>query len=387
MTQEQQFVLDALRTAFRLNAGGMSAWKNASLDLNEAERIIVKNGILPTVYPVLESFPELQSKLLGRYYTIAAQTVKQDYEGNRILHAMNDAGIDCIALKGWELRKLYPEGVLRQMADIDILVRDYRYRQIEKLMAGLGFSAEGKTILMHDMFYKGSITAEIHKRLTDDSAEIKKWEKAMWKSAVPSDMGEHVFHMKDEDFYVFHLVHMHKDLLGGCLGLRRIADTWLILKAFPKLDRAYLDSVLGAMGLALFEERMVALSKAVMGETEVDANSATLLASAFRYGIYGTSEADKLSRAVAASGDHVDSAGIRAMIRIVFMPYPLMKAHFPALEKYPILLPWFWMVRILDKLKGDRNAIRGRLKKLDYRGLNEADYEEMKRFIDAGGCS
>ena len=386
MTQEQQFVLDALRTAFRLNAGGMSAWKNASLDLNEAERIIVKNGILPTVYPVLESFPELQSKLLGRYYTAAAQIIKQNYEGNRILHAMNDAGFDCIALKGWELRKLYPEGVFRQMADIDILVRDYRYRQIEKLMAGLGFSAEGKTILMHDKFYKGSITAEMHKRLTDDSAEIKKWEKAMWENAVPTDMGEHVFRMKDEDFYIFHIVHMHKDLLDGCLGLRRIVDTWLIQRAFPNLDRTYLDRSLGAMGLTLFEERMVALGKAVMGETQVDANSAILLASVFRYGIYGSAETHRLSHAVIASGDSVGKASIRAMIRIVFMPYPLMKAHFPVLEKFPVLLPWYWMVRIFDKLKGDRNAIRGRLRKLDFRGLNEADYEEMKRFLEAGGC-
>ena len=123
-----------------------------------------------------------------------------------------------------------------------------------------------------------------------------------------------------------------------------------------------LGSSLGAMGLTLFEERMVALGKAVMGETQVDANSAILLTSAFRYGIYGSPKTHRLSRAVIASGDSVGKASIRAMISIVFMPYPLMKAHFPVLEKFPVLLPWYWMVRIFDKLKGaiyERIILRG----------------------------
>lgn len=74
----------------------------------------------------------LQQRLKGRYLAALKQSIVQDSEGEMILKALSDAGFDCVALKGWELRKLYPDVTMRQMADLDILVRNYDFDGIKK---------------------------------------------------------------------------------------------------------------------------------------------------------------------------------------------------------------------------------------------------------------
>ena len=384
-TNEQQFVLDALRCAIRAEDTALTAWEGKKLDPDTVAKIIRKNGILLTVFPALKDFPIIQNSLREEYYAAIAQSVRQDYEGKRILSALNSEELDCIALKGWEMRLLYPKPTMRQMADLDILVREYNYQKIKKLMIRLGYKAEPESSWMHDSFIKDSITVEIHKRLTDDSGEIQKWEKQLWSRAIPTDESSHIFCMKHEDYYIFHLLHMYKDFHYGCLGLRRVIDTWLISHAYPYMDRAYLNEKFTILKLIPFAERMEILGRVVAGEAAMDNNSECLLMAAFRYGIYGTADLYKLGRIVSMSGisDNMTGGMVRSFIRALFLPYSRMKAHFPVLEKYPVLLPCCWMVRIL---KEARRHIHDGRQLLDYRGLSRADYEEMKRFFEAGGC-
>ncbi len=383
MTPTQQFTLSALCAALWPEGGGLTEWQAAEPDMAQLVRIIRRNGVLLTVYPALAGFPELQNALRGQFMAEAAHAVSEDYEGCRILQQLNSAGIDCIALKGWELRKLYPKTNMRQMADLDILVREYDYPTIKILMTEMGFEADGESSWMHDNFVKGTIKVEMHKRLTDDSGPILGWERGMWERALPSGEGEHILRMSDEDFFIFHIVHMHKDFLNGSLGLRRIADTWLLTRAYPEMDREYIDAWFKKMGLSLFAERMTALAKATMGETGMDENSEIMLAHAFEHGIYGSGKSYKLGRIAAMSSGSLRSGKLRSLLAAVFLPYGRMKAHFPMLEKHPILLPWFWAIRIVRHLRGDLKKQRAML---DYSGVSKADFSQMQQFFRAGGC-
>lgn len=383
MTHEQDFTLSALRTALRPESSGLPARQASELDTAQLVRIIRRNGILPTVYPALAGYPELQNALRDQLPAEASHAVSEDYEGRRILQQLNSAGLDCIGLKGWELRKLYPQFTMRQMADLDILVRPYDYPTIRERMAALGYTADEESPWKHDNFAKDTIKVEMHKRLTDDSGPIRGWERGMWERALPSGEGEHILRMSDEDFFIFHIVHMHKDFLNGSLGLRRIADTWLLTRAHPEMDREYIDAWFEKMGLSLFAERMTALAKATMGETGMDENSEIMLAHAFEHGIYGSGKSYKLGRIAAMSSGSLRSGKLRSLLAAVFLPYARMKAQFPTLEKLPILLPWFWAVRIVSHLRGDLKEQR---RMLDYSGVSEADFSRMRRFFKAGGC-
>ena len=340
------------------------------------EEAIIRNGIILTVFRQLP--PDIQDDLRPLYYKTMKQAVTQEHEGERVLAALSGAGLDCIGLKGWEQRKKYPEKLMRQMADLDILVRPYEYGRIRKTMLDLGYSAEKESSWKHDGFRLNEINVEMHKRLTDDSAEIRKWESTVWDRATR--VSDNVYAMAEEDFYIFHFIHLHKDFLNGSLGLRRIVDTWLLGK--QELDREYINAFFERIGITGFHGKMVALSRACMGDAEMDPDSELLLDHAFRYGIYGSGKTYKAGRIVSMSSGSVTSGKIRSFFAAVFLPFGRMKAQFPILDKWPILLPFCWIKRIFGFLGGNLKASR---KKLDYSNIKQEDFDEIKEFFRAGG--
>ena len=344
-------------------------------DLYSTANIIKRNGILLTVYHNLSS--DLQKQLAGTYLAAVKQAVVQEHEGELILKALSDAGFKCIALKGWELRKLYPEPTMRQMADIDILVRPYEYRQIKSVMNQLNYAPEMESSRKHDSFKKSEMTVEMHKRLTDDSAAIQRWEWNTWDKAYQVE--DNVFRMSSEDFYIFHFVHLHTHFKNGALGLRWITDTWLLQKL--TVNMSVVKTTLESFGMWKFHERMVKLSRATMGEKPMDEDSEVLLKHAFTHGIYGSDKSYKAGRIV-RMGKSMKFGKMKSKIAAVFLPYARMKAQYPVLEKWPVLLPYCWVKRIISYFRG--NTKRYRLM-LNYSNVSEADYIEMKKFFEAGG--
>ena len=371
LTIDQRYILSLLHESFICKRNEECSYE----DWHAVANIINRNGILLTVYQKLAT--ELQKQLAGTYYAAVKQAVTQEHEGKLILKALSNAGFDCIALKGWELRKLYPEPTMRQMADLDILVRPYEYGRIKAVMNQLGYISETESSWKHDNFKKNDVTVEMHKRLTDDSGVIRAWEKGIWDRA--SRVEGNVFRMSAEDFYIYHFVHLYKDFVNGSLGLRRIVDTWLLQK--QPVEMSVVKSLLESFGMWKFHERMVKLSRATMGDEPLDEGSELLLKHAFTHGIYGSDKSYKAGR-IAAMGGNLKRGKLYSKLAAVFLPYARMKAQFPVLERFSILLPFCWSKRIIRLLKGNMKKNR---KMLDYSDITESDYEEMKSFFAAGG--
>ena len=187
--------------------------------------------------------------------------------------------------------------------------------------------------------------------------------------------------MSDEDYYIFHFLHLQKDTLNGSLGLRRIADTWLYKNAHHDMDREYLDKEFKNMGLSLFVQRLEKFADDCFINKNLDENSQILLEHALYAGIYGNGKSYKAGRIARMSDDSVSKGKIRSFFSAVFLPIDRMKAHFPKLNKYPILLPFYWIIRIIRLTrKGKKYKNR-----LDYSDISQSDYKEMKQFFAASG--
>ena len=371
LTNDQISVLQYLRKSLNLPVEEISVinWK-------AVEKIIIRNGILSIVFLSLPA--SVQLSLNSDYIAIISQLVRQEFEGTKVLKELGEAGVDCIALKGWELKKLYPDSALRQMADLDILVRPYNYQLIRSVMENMDYRCGDETSWMHDNFSKNDVMVEMHKRLTDDSGLIQEWERGIWSRVEKEN--EHLFRMSPEDYYIFHFIHLHKDFLNGSLGLRRIVDTWLLQKQEMNIDTV--REKLKEFGMGTFHERMVKLSHVVMGDEEMDENSEFLLLHAFNHGIYGTDISYKAGR-IAVMGRNLRTGKIKSAFSAIFLPYYRMKAQFPVLEKYPLLLPYCWSKRIIQQVKG---GLKSKKKMLDYSNIGKDEYNEIKRFLQAGGC-
>ena len=132
---DQQYVLQLLRVSVK----GTEQKPIVLTDNCAVANIIIRNSILLTVFQKLPA--TLKSQFNAQYLANIKQSIVQEYEGEQVLKALGNAGLSCIALKGWELRKLYPEPMMRQMADLDILVRPYDFNTIKKVMEKQGYSA------------------------------------------------------------------------------------------------------------------------------------------------------------------------------------------------------------------------------------------------------
>ena len=235
-SNDRDFLINLIRSSVKNESGVFSSVD----DVNLISRIIVRNGIILTVYPKIkelsaaensnENLILLENKLKNKYMATLRQSVIQGYEGELVLKELCANGMNCIALKGWELRKLYKEVSMRQMADLDILIKPFDYKKIDSVMFGMGYSSLGEeSSWKHDSFFKNEVQVEMHKRLTDDSGLIQQWEDEMWERAYESGE-DHLYKMSNEDFYIFHFIHLNKDFMNGSLGLRRLIDTWLLNK-------------------------------------------------------------------------------------------------------------------------------------------------------------
>ncbi|MBQ3762472.1 MAG: nucleotidyltransferase family protein [Clostridia bacterium] len=346
---------------------------------DEIIRIIILNGLLLTVFHRLSE--PLQAKMRNAFLAGVVQSVQQQHEGNSILSRADELGLKCIALKGWELQKLYPHKNMRQMADIDILFKDYKYQKVKHALESLGYSSEPESSWMHDNFVKGRITVEAHKRLTDDSGVIQKWESQMWERATC--VRNNIYQMSSEDYYIFHIIHLFKDFKGGMLGLRRIIDTWLLINR-TNVNMYAIKGTLSQMGMQDFHNRILKLCNECMSAESLSEDSEVMIKHAFRFGIYGTDQTYKLGRIASMSGKGNMSLGMfKSALFAVLLPYSRMKAHFPILTKYPFLLPFCWIKRIIRIMHGENK--HWAISKLSYGKIKQEDYEEMKRFFQAGG--
>ena len=374
LTEDRKYVLHLLKKSL-----GIPSEEDTGVIVSAkaVEDAILRGGLILTVFQHLTQ--EMKRDLNDTYLRTLKQAALQEYEGKRVMGALGNAGFRCMALKGWELKKLYPDKMMRQMADLDILVKPYDYKPIKKIMLDLGYSSGGESSWMHDDFTLNEVTVEMHKRLTDDSGVIRDWESDMWNRA--KDTGNNVMSMSFEDSYIFHFIHLYKDFLNGSLGLRRIADTWLLQQ--KSFDRQFTDSELKKMGIDVFCRKMSDLSRACMGEIPMERDFEILLTHAFNYGINGSVKSYKVGRIASMSDKSMAQGKLRSGLSAVFLPYARMKAQFPVLRRWPVLLPFCWIKRICSLA---RNSSDNRYK-LDYKNINKDDYDEMKEFFRAGGVN
>ncbi len=356
-------------------------------DARQVARLALLHDMVLTVYAALgeaedPGLRQLKKELRPLYAPRFAKAVNQDAEGSALLDALEREGFDCIPLKGWLLRRLYADPLSRSMNDLDILVRNYEHKRMLRLMEGLGYEGERLSAWKHENFKKPPyMNVELHRRLTDDSGLIRAWEAEMWERCRPEEGCSHVFRMAEEDFYLYHLIHMAEDLRHGTLGFRRIADTWLLLRSWPDMDRDELDRKLRELGLEVFARRMEKLARVCMDGESPDADTELLLRYAAENSIAGRENSYQISRMATMSEGGLRRGKFKSLWNAVFLPYDRMKAQFPVVEKHPVLLPFCWGARLLRMASFPGRSLR----KLKTGSLTREELDEMRRVLRAGG--
>ena len=279
---------------------------------------------------------------------------KINFELGRLLRTLDEAQVPFVPLKGAVLQQYYPEPWMRTSCDIDVLVHEEDLqRAVFYLTDNHGYSYTSQSSHDVSIFSQNGTHIELHYDIlgdnTIDSSETVL--KKIWDVAVRSDNGKYQHELPDEMFYFYHIAHMAKHFVstGGC-GIRPFLDIW-ILNHCVDFDREKRDKLLSDGGLNVFARRAELLSEVWFGNAEHTEITKQMEAYILRGGMYGTN-ANRIAVQQQKKGGKVKYA-----LSKIFIPYNVIKFHYPILQKHR------WLTPIMEVRRWGKLIFCGHLKR------------------------
>lgn len=348
MTDFQQGIIRLMKSAIT----GEPAKLPEGFSIEEAAEFAAKQNITTLVYDgavkcgISTQEPAMQ-RMFRRYMRLLLHSERQMMAIARVCKALDENGLDYLPLKGCNMKKCYPKPELRYMGDADILIRVEQYDRIRTVMSQLGLT-EGIVNDYECHWSSADIHVEFHKKLipSDRSVFYGYWGNG-WDKAIKSDGSRHTFSYEDD--FLFQLTHFAKHYSNTGIGCRYLLDLWVFLRSHPELDDAYLEQELKKLRLMEFYRNIRELIGVWFEDQETTDKADFMTEFIFSGGSWGewkTGQIAGVARAEAKS-PRKKTAYLRAKL---FPPLSAMVLQYPLLKKVPILLPVFWLVRIIQAL-------------------------------------
>lgn len=336
-----------------------------------------KHNVDYIAYEGIKKIPEID---LGEYAVkwqersvqCAMQGVIQRAERDRLYQILPKAGIRILPLKGCLIKEMYPRSEFRQMADLDILIDTENAEKVREVMEAQGYETEKFDTSNHDCYMKKPwCHVEMHRSLFLEKNKNAAKYKNMWEKSCEEVPGSGIYQLNWEDFYIYMLEHFAKHYHQSGSGIRSIMDIYIFLKEKgAELNQDSLNRTLKELNLWEFKEEMEQIAenwfeKGVIGKNQ--ATEARIISSA----AYGTETFAYIGTMKELEKKYHSPilARISYIGNMVFWNYEGMCILYPILEKIPLLLPFFWIHRIIkiiifkqDKIKALWNKI-GRLER------------------------
>lgn len=314
-----------------------------NFDWEKAKNIIIRQNIVGLINFGLYNSGLVIPDWLRKKFQVNIGLLERLWQnGAEIMDAFKKSGVDYVPLKGVILKDLYPSPYMRQMSDVDILIREEEYEdKIKPIMLALGYEEGVKSD--HELhFIKNNQLIELHKRI------IPSYNKDFY--SITGDGWEWV----QNHGYAYIFTHFAKHYRDSGIGITHLLDLE-ILK-----DRAT-DDGLTELHLDKFYENVKRTLDCWFRGKEFDEITLKITRTIFESGEYGTMktsvQSKNLKKVDAAHGD-AKKARRKDLMRLIFPSYGEMKTRNPVLKKLPVLLPFFWAGRIVCA------PFRGNVKKM-----------------------
>lgn len=340
----------------------------ANIDLEVLLRLAKAHSVSAMVCMALEQTDEFQHaaettrlKWLDSKNKAVRKNMLLDAERHRLEKEFAENGIWYMPLKGSTLKEWYPKFGMREMADNDILFDATRRQQVRDIFVNRGYSIESYNKSNHDAYEKPPIyNFEMHVALfhEDCSTLQKKYENVVDR-LVQDEKLPFRYHFTPEDFYVFVVAHAYKHYSHGGTGIRTLADFYVMNRKLGKtLDWEYVESELRSLGILDYERDSRKLSQKLFGNTktvlrsELTEEENQMFAYYLGATTYGNLFNQTLHRMQEFQPDGEPLTTKTKGKYVISRMFPNMewcKCYAPVVYKFPVLLPFYWVWRLIYK--------------------------------------
>lgn len=237
---------------------------------------------------------ELKEKTLDSYSSAVRRTILFEKERNEIFSLFEKKNIWYLPLKGINLSKLYKEYGIRQFADNDIFFDKSKQKEVVEIMTNLGYKITSLNKGHHDSYSKKPIfNFEMHRSLLPNDRKINSSYYSNLKEKLIKDKENNCgYHFKEEDEYIFNIIHGYKHYIGAGTGLRFLADVFVLNNRKEQLDYDYIKLELGKLNILDFETGVRTLANKLFGliKPNLSKEEKELFEIFCQSGVYGTLE-------------------------------------------------------------------------------------------------
>lgn len=361
-TKETEYLLAVLRAAAK---GEKPSAPDENFDWNAFFELSKKQQVYSMVAQAVDFnwLPDEIAKELNNFSkSELVRLIAMQNELNAIKSELEKNEIKYMLLKGSVIKNYYPQQSMRQMSDIDIMYDAEKRGTLVEIMTARGYELHSQDGNSDDFIKPPYYTFEFHRELFKDAFGFCPDFSFVWSNAEKAAGNMYEYTMSAEDLYLHHIAHMYKHYIFGGFGIRFIVDTYLILKnEAKKMDRSYIDEKLAQMQLADFEKDISSFSFAIMENKELSEKQREFFNTALVYGIYGGNKTnvDEVFR------NYQNKNGGSALGYIVSRIFPSafqMKSMYPVLNKYPVLLGFYYIKRLVEKSISSRKKVLSEVK-------------------------
>ena len=327
----------------------LPAWQ--ALAAFHSVETIFAYGLLESAFPLSA---ETKERLYQKLAAAALDTAQKEALLKETEAALLGKGIDYMPLKGALLLPLYRYPEMRQMVDVDLLVREEQREDIEAAMkeSGFRFVLESN----HEyVFAKNGCTVELHKYLIPTYHEAYyAYYGTGWRLAEETDTpGRYAMSPADTLIYLF--VHFAKHYRDAGAGLRPLLD-FILWQEKTKPEETYIKAELEKLGLLTFGEKIQALLSAWLFEGDLDETTSEMERFILMSGSLGTAEGRTMA-------EEIRRKKKSRLLRKLFPSSAALRGKYPRLRRRKYLLPFYWVRRwgrILFRIKGIRKREKWR---------------------------
>ena len=268
------------------------------------------------------------------------------YEYENLCSALEKAQIPFLPLKGSVIRKYYPEAWMRTSCDIDVLVhREDLENAISYLVSNRNYIEKERATHDVSLFTQTGIHVELHFDLVEEGRARHAIDvlNGVWAHVLLCEGSAYRYKMTDAYFYFYHIAHMAKHFESGGCGIRPFIDLW-ILDRLDRANRSERDALLSAGGLLQFANAARKLCGVWFNGEEADDLSQQMQDYILSGGVYGTTS-NRIAFQQQKRGGRT-----KYILSKVFLPYNVIKFHYPILQRHRWLTPFMEIRRWFEFL-------------------------------------
>lgn len=276
--------------------------------------------------------------------------IKNDAFAARLSANLSNAGIDHMILKGIEFSKYYPSELLRTSTDIDFYMTGKNAERVAKTLESRGFVRTDYGEYEISLAKKPYNHIELHSNFEALTKEQTRLFKSMVESAQYKK--NHRKSFDDEGNLVMALLHLYKHFSHSGAGVRMLLDINMILKK-SNIDRNAFEKKITDIGLNKFFNSVCEISDHLFDGKELDSRLIPALEFFLNSGTFGTNDTYLTINAAKHSGK---TSKMKNYLKSeVGFSNENIKKKYPLAKKYPVLLPYFHIHRVVSGLvhKGD----------------------------------